>query len=174
VRARWGGGGVAGVRVSSRGSGPAPGFYRAKTRVTERTRLKARTAHRGTIGAVSYAKKARENMQASRALMVQGFPNAAASRMYYALYLAAVHALEKQGHKPSAFQDEPGYWRHEIIRNNASLVRQRRGKDRMKDSALYNAVFEMRVTADYDAASVETDQLLGRIDDVQSLVEDVT
>lgn len=165
---------MAGVSFVTRIAARRPGSAARSARLLNERALKRERRTVVRFRAVTHAKKARENLRASRALMVQGFPNAAASRMYYALYLAAVHALEKQGRKPSEFQDEPGYWRHEIIRSNASLVRQRSGKDRMKDSALYNAVFEMRVTADYDPASVETDQLLGRIDDVQSLVEDVT
>ena len=114
------------------------------------------------------AQKAAENLQATTLLADQDLWNAAANRLYYAAFQAAVHALEKKGKRPEQLSgfDE---WKHTTICENTWLVRGR--KD---DRARYYALRTQRIEADYSGREVETELVRSRLAEVQELVLEVT
>jgi uncharacterized protein (UPF0332 family) len=79
-------------------------------------------------------------------LLDAGFPDAAASRLYYAVFQAAVYALERQGRDPSEFAPGARKWSHRMIRENAALVR---GNE--ADVRFLKRLYWLRIEADYDA-----------------------
>jgi hypothetical protein len=66
--------------------------------------------------------KARENLDSALLLLRAGRLNACASRLYYALFQAAIHALERQGMRPAEFRSARR-WGHETILEAAPLAR---------------------------------------------------
>lgn len=76
-------------------------------------------------------------------LLRAGRLNACASRLYYALFQAAIHALERQGRKPRDFRNAT-YWDHDTIRDSAHLVR---GEE--SDRILLDDARLLRLRADY-------------------------
>jgi len=113
--------------------------------------------------------KARNNLRAGEALAALGLPDPAASRYYYAMYQAAVHALTRDGWTPGRLQSGAVQWGHVMLMNCVSLVRGR-GADR----ALFETMRRLRTTADYKDASVPPGLLAARVDDVREFVEEVT
>jgi len=67
--------------------------------------------------------KARENLEVALRALENGHVNAAASRLYYALFQAAVYALERQGRAPSEFRRGATVWDHRIVGDRIALVR---------------------------------------------------
>lgn len=93
------------------------------------------------------------------------------SRLYYALFQAGVHSLASKGKSPSQFAAtaRDGKWTHEILRNNASLCRNRRG-----DRALFELAFGLRVTADYETVAVDREQFEQLIPRVEEFLQEVS
>ncbi len=87
--------------------------------------------------------KARENLDASLILLRAGRLNASASRLYYALFQAAIHALERQGRNPQDFRNSR-YWDHDTVCDFAHLAR---GEE--TDRILLDEARRLRLQADY-------------------------
>lgn len=94
--------------------------------------------------------KARRTLRAARRLLEQGFVDDAASRLYFAVFQAAVFALERQGREPGDFRSGAGKWGHRMVRKLATLVR-----GRAEDRVLFDQLFGLRVTADYEASCLD-------------------
>jgi hypothetical protein len=113
--------------------------------------------------------KARINLKAGEALAVLGLTDPATSRYYYALYQAAVHALTRHGWTPDRLRSGAVQWSHDMVMNNASLVR-----GRSSDRALVGRVRDLRIAADYGDRVVEPHRLAAEAGDVRRFVEEVT
>ena len=113
--------------------------------------------------------KALASLAAGDLLLERGFTDDAASRYYYAMFQAAVHALTRQGWTPGRLQSGALEWGHVVVLNNVSLVRGRRS-----DRALFDSMRDLRVKADYRDDSIAPGLLAARVDDVRAFVEEVT
>ncbi len=113
--------------------------------------------------------KARNNLRAGEALAALGLPDAAASRYYYAMFQAAVHALTRRSWTPGRLQSGAVEWSHVVVMNNVSLVRGRRS-----DRALFDSMRDLRVMADYDDDSIAPGRLAACVEGVRAFVEEVT
>ncbi|MEI8167414.1 MAG: HEPN domain-containing protein [Chloroflexales bacterium] len=84
--------------------------------------------------------KAKQNLQAAEVLVAQGFFDSAASRAYYAAYLAGWSWLAAAGQEP-----DEDYWRHtalpQVLFDWAAIA------DEQKDDLRF--LFNQRVKADY-------------------------
>ena len=88
--------------------------------------------------------KALENLAAGEELLDRGRVNAGVSRLYYAMFQAAVHRFEVLGVAPRHVRSGADRWQHTMIAKHARVLR-----GRATDRDLYNDVMELRVTADY-------------------------
>jgi uncharacterized protein (UPF0332 family) len=80
--------------------------------------------------------------------------DSAAGRLYYAVFQAATAELERQGRRPRDFQSGALRWSHDMVRNNASLIR-----GRASDRTLIGELFTIRVRGDYAPDAVQLDEL---------------
>jgi uncharacterized protein (UPF0332 family) len=113
--------------------------------------------------------KARANLKAARKLAGAKLLDPAMSRLYYALFQAGVHAMQRKGKKPEDFKvGAKGRWGHDVICGNANILRQ--GKD---DRALFRDARSLREQADYDAAGITREHIDGVMDDIDTFVEEV-
>jgi hypothetical protein len=99
--------------------------------------------------------KSLQNLRAGEALLAFGHLDAAASRLYYACYQAAVHRLTLLGKSPGAIRSGAVKWDHIMVRNVASLVRGRRG-----DGVVYEQARALRTVADYSSHDHATDGMV--------------
>jgi uncharacterized protein (UPF0332 family) len=113
--------------------------------------------------------KALASLAAGDLLVERGFPDDAASRYYYAMYRAAVHALTVQGRRPGQFRSGAVDWDHSMVENNAGLIRKR-----FEDRMLYRDMREMRVLADYRPGSVNVGDLRRCRPEVAAFVKELT
>src|SRR5262245_385700 len=93
---------------------------------------------------------AHENLEAARVLLERGLVHAAASRLYYACFQAAVHALNRAGRRPDEIREGLDDWSHRAVAALAQLVR-----GREDDSHRFRRLRDLRVRADYDRGTVE-------------------
>lgn len=113
-------------------------------------------------------KKAASSLVACKALVSSRLTDSAASRLYYALFQAGVHVLERQGKNPADFTSGATQWAHGWICDNAYLFRKVR-----EDKRLFKMAYSLRERADYRVPPVqpcELDPLLPRAED---FVQDV-
>ncbi len=87
--------------------------------------------------------KARENLDSAMILLHAGRLNACANRLYYALFQATIHALERQERKPADFRSARR-WEHETILDAAALAR-----GEPADRLLLENARRLRLRADY-------------------------
>jgi len=113
--------------------------------------------------------KALTSLAVGDLLLDRGFPDDAASRYYYAMYRASVHALMVRGVRPSQVRSGAVQWDHSMIENNAGLLRGNRD-----DHRLYREMRALRVMADYGAVSVGAERVAVRRAVVGSFVRDLT
>ncbi len=113
--------------------------------------------------------KAVANLKAGEALLRLGLVDPAASRLYYSLYQAAVHAFKARGWLPGSVRSGAVEWSHDMV---LGTVRRLRG--RREDMELYDDMRELRRKADYDDDAVWPGELAVRIDAVRDFVEEVT
>lgn len=113
--------------------------------------------------------KALASLAAGDLLLERGFPDDAASRYYYAMYRAAVHALTEQGRRPGQVRSGAVEWDHSMVENNASWCR-----SNWRDRALYMAMRRLRAQADYDDASVVPWKLDEKRDAIRDFVTELT
>ena len=90
--------------------------------------------------------RARENLQAARDLRTAGHSNAAANRLWYAVYHSGWFRLQEAGKGFGALNplDKSDRYVHDTIYNNAWFLRKNRD-----DRRLATAVHALRVRADY-------------------------
>jgi len=113
--------------------------------------------------------KAAANLKAGEALLALGLIDPAASRYYYALYQAAVHALTRQGWSPGALRSGAIEWDQDVVTNNAYLVRRRRS-----DRDLFRTMRKARTEADYLDDSTDGEALASLVVDVRDVVQEAT
>ena len=94
--------------------------------------------------------KARRTLKIALRLLEIGALDDAASRMYYAVFQAAVETLRRQGRTPSDLREGAKNWNHEMVARNAVLVR-----GHPEDGILLGRLRVMRERADYGEESVE-------------------
>jgi hypothetical protein len=112
--------------------------------------------------------KARDNLSSARILLDAGLVDPAASRLYYAIFQAAVDWMSRMGRRPDEFTRGAKWWRHDVIVRNASLVRRS-----VPDLRLFKELQSMRIQADYQASRVEREDLVALFDSAAHFVEEV-
>ena len=103
--------------------------------------------------------KARQNLEAARLLVERGLFDAAASRLYYAAFQAAVWALGRQGLRPDSIRLGARHWDHSMVAESASLVR-----GRPEDVLLFRQLRRLRTHADYEQGPTDRRDLEGWFD----------
>lgn len=112
--------------------------------------------------------KAEENLKASRLLIQEHLPDSAISRLYYALYQGAVHAMQHHAKKRPRDLSSYDDWKHQVIANNATLLRgQRSGK------VMYKMALDLRVQADYKSVPVNINQVKPLLAQIEAFVKSV-
>ena len=94
-------------------------------------------------------RKARRSLEAARLLLAKGHLDEAASRFYFSIFQAGIHALAKEGRRPSDFRPGAAYWEHRTVLRHAASIR-----GRAEDEDLFRRAMELRLKADYDPTSV--------------------
>src|SRR5262245_61693810 len=112
--------------------------------------------------------KALTSLAVGDLLLERGFPDDAASRYYYAMYRAAVHALTAKGHRPERLRSGAVDWDHSMVENNVSMCR-RNPKHRL----LYMQMRRLRVLADYGRDSVSRGDITARREAIHELVKEL-
>ena len=113
--------------------------------------------------------KALKSVEAGDLLLSQGLVDDAASRYYYAMYRAAVHALRGMGWRPQSIRSGAVDWDHSMVENNVSACR----KDR-SDRSFYREMRRLRSAADYGEASVSAADLACRVAAIHRFVKELT
>ena len=112
--------------------------------------------------------KALASLAAGDLLLERGFVDDAATRYYYAMYRAAVHALTERGKRPGTFRSGAVDWDHSMVENNARSLR-----GRWSDRLLYTETRELRVEADYLDVAVRDTELRRLLPQVREFVKEL-
>ncbi|HLX60365.1 MAG TPA: hypothetical protein VKX17_03690 [Planctomycetota bacterium] len=117
--------------------------------------------------------KAREFYEEAKLLAAAKKFNGAASRLYYALYHLIIAIFNERGIKQSELTSKvdpnnPGYWLHEVVRNNFTLA----GIERRERATILDA-WEYRVMADYSDRSVKSEEVLDLLPRVSAILVDL-
>ena len=116
--------------------------------------------------------KARENIEAAERLLPDedgrdALPNAAASRAYYAAYLAISYRAMRWGYP---FTDRAGlYYRHDTLPDDAIAW----GILDRRIAALFRDLYHLRLTADYSSGSASLEQASDAYDVARAIVAGV-
>jgi uncharacterized protein (UPF0332 family) len=113
--------------------------------------------------------KAIENLSAGETLLARGFVDAAASRLYYAMYQAAVSRMANLGIAPVTVQSGAVRWDHAMIAQNTWRLRRRRD-----DRELYISMMQLRVKADYSDTAVPAVDVSPLVHRVRDFVRELT
>ena len=113
--------------------------------------------------------KALTSLAAGESLLAGGFSNDAASRLYYAMYQAAVHALTQRGRRPEQTRSGAVDWDHSMVENNVRTLRGSRA-----DKDLYRAMRSLRVAADYAPDYIRGADVIERHAAVSRFVKELT
>lgn len=114
--------------------------------------------------------KARSSLIAGVKLLEAGLVDSATSRLYYALFQAAVYAFEtKLGKGPGDLTLGMTRWGHAIVARNAFLIRRRKS-----DEALLLKTRSLRFNADYSSTPVARADVQPLVDDVGNFVREAT
>ncbi len=100
------------------------------------------------LSAIAYRRKAKQNLKAAESLIVISCRDAAANRLYYALFHGVVGELEAKGIHPSelaGWHSPDDSWHHDTVMNNA---RRLAGLTR-RELQLCKIIKGLRVRADY-------------------------
>ena len=113
--------------------------------------------------------KARQTFEEARLLCAAKKYNGAANRLYYALYQIIVTIFEEKGIKQASLTNKvdpenPGYWLHEVIRNNSTLA-----GVAWRDRRLIVELWRLRTRADYENQSI----VAGDLDKIMPVAEKV-
>ncbi|HET6201929.1 MAG TPA: HEPN domain-containing protein [Planctomycetota bacterium] len=114
-------------------------------------------------------RKAREALEAARVLLERGLLNDAASRLYYAAFLAGIHGLERLGKRPADFRGGSTYWDHRTVAREVVRIR-----GLSEDGALLKRLRILRLRADYGERLVDRAELEFVIHETRRFVEQVT
>lgn len=114
-------------------------------------------------------RKARRSLEAARLLLAKGHLDEAASRFYFSLFQAGVHALAKEGRRPGDFRPGAAYWEHRTVARHAAAIR-----GRAEDAGLFRRAMELRLQADYDPDCVVRRDLEVLRRDLERFVLEVT
>lgn len=107
--------------------------------------------------------KALQNLRAAQTLEAAHF-DAAASRFYWAAFLACMHALTARGRKPSEFESGATTWTHTMVAHVlATLFPERAHR------VSYRKLKSLREKADYQPDSVTAPEIEGLADAVRAL-----
>lgn len=109
---------------------------------------------------------ARENLAAAFLLLERGLLRAAASRLYFSMFQAAVCALERRGAKPPS---RDRYWSHDLVLRLAQSIR-----GDVQDEVRLRDLRKMRISGDYQVWEFERRHLERVRNDVRRFVEEVT
>jgi hypothetical protein len=112
--------------------------------------------------------KAVQNLTAGEILLDRGLADAAASRLYYATYQAAVHRLTEDGFEPGAILSGAVEWDHSMVLINVRCLR-----NRWKDRLLYLEMRHFRGQADYGDAGVPAHELVCRRSAISDFVKEL-
>lgn len=115
--------------------------------------------------------KARSTFRTAQELAVRA-PNDAASRLYFALYQAAVSSLTAGGRSPRGLDPNfdparPDFWHHNWVKNNLRLV----GVEGSQDKQVYRQALALRLQADYQPDPVDRSALEPCLRHAQRLLE---
>ena len=113
--------------------------------------------------------KARENLEAALRLLDRGLVNAAASRLYFAVFQATVHALVKGTGSPAEVQRGARAWSHGRVADEVAGIR-----GRGEDHDLFQKLRIVREMADYDRDSVPRHEIEYLRRDAERFVGDLT
>lgn len=91
--------------------------------------------------------------------------NGAASRAYYAAYLAVIGKFELDGLEPPNY-DGKTKWPHPYVANNAGLAELER-----REKGVLAAAYELRITADYKPDNVKKGFVVNIIPEVRKILE---
>ena len=94
-------------------------------------------------------RKALENLDLGLLLLDLGYTDGAANRLYFAVFQAAVYALERKGLRPWHLQPGSHRWRHVVVRRQVLPLRGRR-----EDAVVFSELWRLRTKADYRLAPV--------------------
>ena len=114
-------------------------------------------------------RKARQSLHATRVLLERGLVDDAASRLYFALFQAAVHGLERQGKSPADLRPGATYWEHRTVCRHAALV-----LGKAEDEDLLADALVLRRDADYRTGPVERWRIESLRPEIFRFVEEVT
>ncbi len=112
--------------------------------------------------------KAKSNLQATDSLLQTDFIDGAMTRLYYSLFQAAAHWMEKNGKKPSDFTANAGRWSHATICGNATLYRGQK-----EDLSLFKDARSLREAADYTPVPVKREQVEGLRAEIEEFVSGI-
>jgi uncharacterized protein (UPF0332 family) len=114
--------------------------------------------------------KARESLKAAELCFGEGLYNSAANRAYYAMFQAAIVALESAG-----FQPQGKNWTHEAVHSLFAFELLRKRKLYPNDWSTYlSDAFVIRNQADYKEANVSKRQAHRLLDAMRRFVEAVS
>lgn len=113
--------------------------------------------------------KARKNLEVALLLLDRGYIDASATRLYYAVFQAAVHALRAQGREPAEFRRGARDWDHEILGRAIHLAR-----GEPSDRILFRDLRHQRELADYRDGPAERNTLEYLKHDAIRFVDEVT
>ncbi|MCI0586747.1 MAG: HEPN domain-containing protein [Planctomycetes bacterium] len=113
--------------------------------------------------------KARENLEAALRLLDRGLLNAAASRLYFAAFQSAIHALQARNRVPADAGSGIPAWSHAGVQERIATIR---GSE--EDRRTFESLRRLRELADYGARSVWRRELEFLLPDAQRLVRDLT
>jgi len=113
--------------------------------------------------------KARENLEAARRLLALGLVNAAASRLYFSVFQAGVHALALRSGSQADVRAGARNWSHGRVEG---LVESIRGQ--VEDRVLFRELRALRERADYDRESPTKRELDRCWHDAERFVREAT
>jgi uncharacterized protein (UPF0332 family) len=113
-------------------------------------------------------RKAEDSLRATEHLVRLGLHDSGASRLYYALYAAAVDWMKRAGRQPGEFTSGASKWRHATIVGNASLYRRS-----LQDVLLFRTAYSLRLRADYDSIQIAPEELQLCFGEAQRFLEEL-
>jgi uncharacterized protein (UPF0332 family) len=109
--------------------------------------------------------KARASLRACQHLLEAGFFDPAASRLYYALFQAALQGLANAGVSPGDVSSGETRWNHALIAQNTYRCRKQKG-----DRGIFESLRSLREQADYQPEPIERADVDQWLADVEGFV----
>jgi len=95
--------------------------------------------------------------------------NAGASRLYYAMFQAALHRFAALGIRPALVRSGADRWDHATVANNVRMLR-----GRQADRPLYGDILRLRVRADYAEGPVDAWEIEWYRASIREFVQEMT